>query len=106
MGDGPSPNAWEGRLHATAAEALYLHLPFCESKCAYCDFASWVTREGDPLMGAYARALGSQVRELKGAGLLSSCRTAYLEGARPASSARTGCRTSCAPSPRRRRRRS
>ncbi|KXB62512.1 putative oxygen-independent coproporphyrinogen III oxidase [Olsenella sp. DNF00959] len=83
VGDGPSPNAWEGRLHATAAEALYLHLPFCESKCAYCDFASWVTREGDPLMGAYARALGSQVRELKGAGLLSSCRTAYLGGGTP-----------------------
>lgn len=21
--------------------ALYIHIPFCVSKCAYCDFASW-----------------------------------------------------------------
>lgn len=24
---------------------IYVHIPFCESKCAYCDFASFVTRE-------------------------------------------------------------
>jgi oxygen-independent coproporphyrinogen III oxidase len=26
---------------------LYVHLPFCISKCAYCDFASYATREAD-----------------------------------------------------------
>jgi len=26
--------------------ALYIHIPFCRSKCIYCDFASWSGREG------------------------------------------------------------
>ncbi len=27
--------------------ALYIHIPFCAKKCAYCDFASWAGRERD-----------------------------------------------------------
>ena len=27
--------------------SLYFHVPFCLSKCAYCDFASYPGREGD-----------------------------------------------------------
>lgn len=63
--------------------ALYLHVPFCARKCAYCDFASWATRAADPLMVAYSRALGGQLREAASLGLLEGCETAYVGGGTP-----------------------
>lgn len=63
--------------------ALYLHVPFCAQKCAYCDFASWATSPGDPLMGSYSRALEAQLDEAAGLGLLEGCETAYVGGGTP-----------------------
>jgi len=63
--------------------ALYMHVPFCVRKCAYCDFASWATEAGDPLMGAYTDALALEIRELLEAGLLGDVRTAYVGGGTP-----------------------
>lgn len=63
--------------------ALYLHIPFCARKCAYCDFASWATLAGDALMGAYARALEEQLDEAASLGLLEGCETAYVGGGTP-----------------------
>ena len=63
--------------------ALYLHIPFCARKCAYCDFASWATPAGDPLMGAYARAMEAQLDEVGSLGLLEGCETAYVGGGTP-----------------------
>ena len=65
------------------ASALYLHIPFCARKCAYCDFASWATPAEDPLVDAYARALGAQLDEAASMGLLEGCETAYLGGGTP-----------------------
>lgn len=65
------------------ASALYLHLPFCARKCAYCDFASWATPAGDPLMAAYAHALEAQLDEAAALGLLDGCETAYVGGGTP-----------------------
>ena len=41
--------------------ALYIHIPFCASKCAYCDFASFPGREGE--WSRYFDVLG---REMEG----------------------------------------
>ena len=40
---------------------LYVHIPFCARKCAYCDFASWAGREAD--RDRYAEALCREIGE-------------------------------------------
>ena len=74
---------WLARLHLSSAHALYLHLPFCVRKCAYCDFASWETPAGDPLMAAYADSLGRLTAQAADVGLLDGCKTAYVGGGTP-----------------------
>lgn len=66
-----------------SADALYLHIPFCTSKCPYCDFVSFATRRDDPLMEVYARALALQIDEAAEAGLLETPATAYIGGGTP-----------------------
>ncbi len=76
--------AWDrARYHLEGVGSLYVHVPFCRSKCAYCDFASGATRADDPLPAAYARAIARQLREVEETGLLDPCRTGYLGGGTP-----------------------
>ena len=74
---------WEVRLHEPSASALYLHIPFCVRKCAYCDFSSCAIAREDPLMDAYRAAIELQLREVEAVGLLEGCETAYVGGGTP-----------------------
>lgn len=63
-------------------EALYIHIPFCASRCSYCAFATEATSDA-ALMDAYTEALVSQLRRASRAGLLGGVRTIYIGGGTP-----------------------
>ena len=43
---------------------VYIHIPFCARKCAYCDFASWPGRQAD--WRRYVRAVEEEIRAVGG----------------------------------------
>lgn len=74
---------WLAQLHRASAGALYVHVPFCARKCAYCDFASSATRNDDPIMAVYLARIRQLLDQAAGAGLLTGCETAYVGGGTP-----------------------
>ena len=56
-------------------EALYIHIPFCKSKCAYCDFASEAISADDPRIEAYIDELILSIRAASRADLLGDLKT-------------------------------
>ena len=62
--------------------ALYIHVPFCTSRCAYCDFATSACHD-EALMDSYVDALCLQLRRAAKAGLLGSVETIYIGGGTP-----------------------
>jgi oxygen-independent coproporphyrinogen-3 oxidase len=64
----------------TGARHLYAHLPFCSSRCGYCDFVTVVGRDGehDRYVGALLREL-----ELERALLAPRLESVYLGGGTP-----------------------
>ena len=61
------------------AVGVYLHIPFCRSKCAYCDFNSFAKLEG--LIPDYVSALAREVELWGDQGLIAA--TMYLGGGTP-----------------------
>lgn len=57
---------------------LYLHIPFCISKCAYCDFPSYAGK--DALMGAYVERALREIDARRGDYVID---TAYIGGGTP-----------------------
>ena len=61
---------------------LYLHIPFCESKCPYCDFFSM--RANEETLDAYTDALCEKLRLLQETAPNLSADTLYFGGGTPA----------------------
>jgi oxygen-independent coproporphyrinogen-3 oxidase len=62
------------------ARHLYVHLPFCSSRCGYCDFVTVVGRDGDH--GRYVDALLREL-DLERALLTPHLESVYLGGGTP-----------------------
>ena len=60
---------------------LYIHIPFCKSKCAYCDFYSLPGREAD--MDRYVSALCRQLAEIAPRTAAHQVDTVYFGGGTP-----------------------
>ena len=61
--------------------SLYLHIPFCVRKCAYCDFPSYAGREAD--IPAYMDALCDEIRESAGKWPGRRVETVFFGGGTP-----------------------
>ncbi|ERI03817.1 radical SAM family heme chaperone HemW [Atopobium sp. oral taxon 810] len=75
--------SWDKRLHEDGFEAIYLHIPFCIKKCAYCDFYSLATPHHAAVMQDYLDALIADLHRAATAGLLEHSRWAYIGGGTP-----------------------
>lgn len=60
--------------------AIYLHIPFCQARCTYCDFNTFAGLAR--LMAPYLRALQREIRLVGGAGV-HSADTLYFGGGTP-----------------------
>ncbi len=70
---------------------LYIHIPFCKSKCGYCDFNSYAGKEG--LIEPYFDALNNEI-ELMAKKYMGAVDTIYFGGGTPTSvDAKYICRT-------------
>jgi putative oxygen-independent coproporphyrinogen III oxidase len=60
---------------------VYVHVPFCASRCDYCAFATWTDR--DHLMARYAAACVAELRLAATEGELPAATTVFFGGGTP-----------------------
>lgn len=63
--------------------ALYLHIPFCKSRCSYCDFATHAARSGSNQIDRYIEGLILEIRRASREELLGEIETVYIGGGTP-----------------------
>ena len=64
-------------------KALYIHLPFCKHRCAYCDFATQAIAFDSPAVDEYIDGLIMDVRRKAKEGELAAIETVYIGGGTP-----------------------
>lgn len=79
----PAASAVARSVEDQEVQALYLHIPFCVKRCAYCDFTTSAISRDNPLISRYMDALILLLDRLADAGILRSVRTAYVGGGTP-----------------------
>lgn len=62
---------------------LYIHVPFCSKRCAYCDFTTRAISADSPELDAYRDRLIREIRKATREGLLGSIQTIYIGGGTP-----------------------
>ena len=67
----------------TASFSLYIHIPFCMAKCAYCDFASWPGQES--LWAEYVHCVCEEISCWKNSGYVDgrTISTLFIGGGTP-----------------------
>jgi putative oxygen-independent coproporphyrinogen III oxidase len=76
-------SAERGRRATLGADPLgvYVHIPFCASRCDYCDFATWTDRSW--IIDDYLDACVTDLRRRVGAGELVSASSVFFGGGTP-----------------------
>jgi len=64
-------------------EALYLHIPFCKSRCAYCDFTTKALAQDNPALDKYLARLIDEIRQAAKRDDLDQIKTIYVGGGTP-----------------------
>lgn len=62
-------------------EHVYIHVPFCETKCHYCSFYSRIQKDGH--VQGYLEALRLEINELKRSGMNFVPQTLFIGGGTP-----------------------
>lgn len=63
--------------------SLYIHIPFCESKCKYCDFTSF--KGNDEMINSYIKALGKEIEIYSKNINKEKVKTIFIGGGTPSS---------------------
>ena len=63
--------------------ALYVHVPFCKRRCAYCDFSTCAVASDSPKLDSYVDEMVSAIRAASRSGELGAIETVYFGGGTP-----------------------
>ena len=70
-------------MDADPYRALYLHVPFCVRRCAYCDFHTRAVLYDDVVLDDYISSLGEEIARAGSRGDLATIETVYIGGGTP-----------------------
>src|SRR3954468_24279828 len=72
---------WESRRMRAVPFGVYVHIPFCATRCDYCAFATWTDRAH--LIDDYLDACAADVVRQRADGRLTEAATVYFGGGTP-----------------------